>query len=488
MTHVVTTRPLPPAEPSTSQAPEPTHSRHNAADDQPQTINPSLLDWSSESRRRMLLEMGNRRAPTQDDMVRPRPARNNDVLYKARDMGKRIYTVEKLQRILDNLLEGDPYGSKAYSREQSLEINLAKMSRKERLNGPSDRDPRAVTRELNYFRGPYIYVYDMDEKTKPIMVREYPKVADKTDGEWPQFKTVSQGRCPFVDESTVDAKLMKRAMEKKAAAKEAASKVAATDRESTAKPSADSAGSRITGKRSREDYADPLAETKNGRNGVVMSVRPTDVFNPPKDLNTKNIDFASQKFFTGRLGTGRVVGGEPVASGLQPSNVTSAIRSQMVSSNANAPGAKAGTSKEVQNLQKTVLHKAAPPVPGGVAPSKPVASVQAINADGQLCQSASTSKATGRAMGTIDEGEGKARKNPSNGPAPRAQKSKKDMKPGYCENCQDKFDDFDEVGFKSGLLNHGMDAELIALVSMWYLENTANSPSPSITGRSLTNS
>lgn len=396
----------------------------------------------------MLLEMGNRRAHPQDDIVRPRAARNNDVLYKARDMGKRIYTVEKLHRILDNLLEGDSYGSKAYSREQSHEHNLAKMLRKERLNGPSDRDPRAVTRELNYFRGPYIYVYDMDEKTKPIMVREYPKVADKTDGEWPQFKTVSQGRCPFVDESTVDAKLMKRAMEKKAA-KEAASKVAATDRESTAKPSADSAGSRVTGKRSREEYADPLAETKNGRNGAVIGVRPTDVFNPPKDLNAKRLDFASQKFFTGRAGNGRMVGGEPVASGLQRSNMTSAIRSQAVSSNANAPGAaKAGMSKEMHNLQKTVLQKAAPTVPGGLASSRPVASVQTINAGGQSSRSTSAGRATGHAT-QVDEGGGKAKKALSNAAAPPAQKSKKDMKPGYCENCQDKFDDFDDVSLDS---------------------------------------
>lgn len=394
----------------------------------------------------MLLEMGNRRSHIQDDIVRPKSARNNDVLYKARDMGKRIYSVEKLHRILENLMERDDYGQKLLgSREQSHEHNLAKLLRKERLNGPSDRDPRAVTRELNYFRGPYIYVYDMDEKTKPIIVREYPKVADKADGEWPQFKTVSQGRCPFVEESAADAKMMKRAMEKKAA-KEAASRAAATDRESNAKPVADPAV-RATGKRSREEYADPLAESKNGSNGVVMSVRPTDVFNPPKDLNTKSIDFTTQKFFTSRLGTGRVLAGEPVASGVQPSNMTSAIRSQMISSNANAPGAKAGTSKEVHNLQKTVLQKAAPVVPSGLAPSRPVAAVQAINADGQSSRSTSAAK-TGRVVESVEEGEGRARRAPS-AVAPPPQKSKKDMKPGYCENCQDKFDDFDDVSLAS---------------------------------------
>ncbi|SPO02685.1 related to DBF4 - regulatory subunit for Cdc7p protein kinase [Cephalotrichum gorgonifer] len=445
VTHVVTTRPLPTAEqPPANHAPEPVHSRHNAADDQPQTINPSLLDCSSESRRRMLLELGNRRAHMQDDVARPKTVRNNDILYKARDMGKRIYSVEKLHRILDNLLEGDPHASKALgSREQSHEVNLAKLLRKERLNGPSDRDPRAVTKELNYFRGPYIYVYDMDEKTKPVMVREYPKVADKTDGEWPQFKTVSQGRCPFVDESAVDTKLLRRAMEKKAV-KEAASKVAVTDREPLVKQSADPTGSRITGKRSREEYGDPLAETRDGQNKMVIGVKPVDVFNPPKDLNAKPIDF-SQRFFTGRHNTGRVLAGEPVASGVQPSNVTSAIRSQMISSNAGAPGAKAGISKEVHNLQKKVLQKANPAAPSGLTSTRAVASVQAISVDGQSSRSTSVNRAASRMMETtVGESEGKAKQTFANATAAPPQKSKKDMKPGYCENCQDKFEDFDD--------------------------------------------
>ncbi|CAI4219452.1 unnamed protein product [Parascedosporium putredinis] len=408
VTHVVTTRSLPQPNPSTElDASRATRSkRGDDAEEQPQTINPSLLDCSSESRRRMLFELGNRRAQPQDDLARLKPARNNDVLCKARDLGKRIYTLEKLQRILDSLLEGDPYASRsAHPREQSRGDDLAKLLRRERLNGPSDRDPKAVTKELNYFRGPYIYVYDMDEKTKPIMVREYPKVADKTDGEWPQFKTVSQGRCPFVDESLAEAKLVRRAMERKAAKEAAAKAAAVAERDVTQKPT-EPLALRVPGKRTREEYGDPLAETKDGQNRMVYSVRPTDIFNPPKDLSSvKHIDFTSQKFFTGRAGTGRIFAGEPVASGVQPSNVTSAIRSQAISSNAGMPGAKAGTSKELHNLQKKVLQKAAPAARANDADSHRVGASLSMD-------------------------------------APSSQQ--KDMKPGYCENCMDKFDDFDE--------------------------------------------
>ncbi|PKS12881.1 hypothetical protein jhhlp_000221 [Lomentospora prolificans] len=446
VTHVVTTRSLP--QPNPSAAHDASQNARSKRDDdteeQPQTINPSLLDCSSESRRRMLIELGNRRAQPQDDLTRLKAARNNDVLCKARDLGKRIYTVEKLQRILDSLLEGDPYASKSVSsREQSRGDDLAKLLRRERLNGPSDRDPKAVTKELNYFRGPYIYVYDMDEKTKPIMVREYPKVADKTDGEWPQFKTVSQGRCPFVDESMADAKLLRRAMERKAAKEAAAKAAAATERESSQKP-AKPLPLRVPGKRAREEYADPLAETKDSQNRLTYGVRPTDIFHPPKDLNAgvKHLDFTSQKFFTGRAGTGRVFAGEPVASGVQPSNVTSAIRSQVISSNAGMPGAKAGTSKELHNLQKKVLQKTAPAAQHNDVDAR--RSVATHSVDGPSSRATTLSRANSRTVETVDEGESRAKTAVSQAPAPPVQKSKKDMKPGYCENCMDKFDDFDE--------------------------------------------
>ncbi|KAK1076618.1 Cdc7p-Dbf4p kinase complex regulatory subunit, partial [Friedmanniomyces endolithicus] len=63
-------------------------------------------------------------------------------------------------------------------------------------------------------------------------------------------------------------------------------------------------------------------------------------------------------------GLPRMIGGEPVASGLQHSNVTSAIRSQYISSAAissTAPGAnhRIGDSKEVSALKRKVLERGA---------------------------------------------------------------------------------------------------------------------------------
>src|SRR5262249_11294280 len=58
----------------------------------------------------------------------------------------------------------------------------------------------------------------------------------------------------------------------------------------------------------------------------------------------------------------RFAGGEPVASGVQPSNVTSAIKSQVISSTAAVPGAKAGPSKELNALKRKVLERNNMPV------------------------------------------------------------------------------------------------------------------------------
>jgi regulatory subunit for Cdc7p protein kinase len=392
----------------------------------------------------MLMDIGSRRAQAQDDIAKLKATKNTDVLYKAQSMGKRIYTIEKLQRILENLLTGDEHASRSlHSRQPSHETNLVKLLQNERLNGPSDRDPRAALTDLHYFRGPYIYVYDMNEKTRPIMVREYAKVADKTEGEWPQFKTAPQGRCPFVGDDVKS----RRVVEKKPAAAEKS----AVDRAKSQVEAAAVPAKQVTGKRPREEYADPLGETKNAHNRLT-GIRPTELFNAPKNLKPRDWEFGtpSQKFFTGRAGNGRMLAGEPVASGLQPSNVTSAIRSQVVSSNANMPGGKAGTSREVQNLQRKVLAKANPTSQD--PSSRRLGTGHSI--DGPSSRLASFAKPSGRVLESVEEAPAGERRAVQAKAQMQAlpQKSKKDMKPGYCENCQDKFDDFDDVSNPSRTL------------------------------------
>jgi len=301
-------------------------------EEQPQTINPSLLDRSTDARRRLLLETTSRRAHTltqpQDDRTRrTRSTQSNDVLHKARDMGKKIWSVEKFQRMLQFLLEPDPHVVAAYgakgeharnlgTKKMMEEPGLLQLLQHERLNGPSD----AVTsREMINFKGPYIYVYDIDEKQKPIMVREYPKVNNKYDGEWPQFRTVTDGRCPFVEEpEPAERPGRKPSTQQKERKERTATKAAAEERQSLHPPEV-SAPKAVIGKRT-------LSEMQDEQHRAGTAAKPMDVFNPPKAVVSNSIDFGrTQNAFTGRTGTGRFFAGEPVASGVQPSNITSAI-------------------------------------------------------------------------------------------------------------------------------------------------------------------
>ena len=437
MTHVVTTRSIPPERPESRDA-DVLEDGQREPEQQLQTINPSLLDRSAANpTQRKLFEFRSHAAPSLrlDDPTKwNKGSRNNDVLYKAREMGKKIWSLDKFQTMLSVLLEGEMASNNYLARTTSTrshygaskaaqEPNLLQLLHNERINGPSDRDPTAVNRELSYFKGPYIYIWDMDEKQKPIMVREYPKVVNKADGEWPQFRSVGNGRCPFVEEVDLPPK---REQEKARTAKRG-------DFVPVLKAPAIPAPRPLTGKRT-------LAEMEDGNN-KGRGVTPTEVFNPAKAALTKQTQPRTQNAFTSRAEGGRTLGGEPVASGMQPSNVTSAIRSQMISSTSGINGVKAGTSKEIHGLQRKVLQKAAP-----VSQDTSSRRVGDMSVDVASSRSASLSRNPSKTAQVQEEDSQKATGANNKKPQSQALKSKKDLKPGYCENCQDKFRDFDEVG------------------------------------------
>ncbi|KAJ6437816.1 G1/S regulator NimO [Purpureocillium lavendulum] len=437
VTHVITTRQIPSerSQPAGEAAVEPAMSEQRQQQDepeeQPQTINPSLLDRNTAARRKLLFDFRQASVSSQqlDDPAKRNRARNNDILHKARDMGKKIWPLEKFQNMLSVLLEAEHQGGNA-SRTSTVrnhygvskgshEPNLLQLLHNERINGPSDRDPTAVNRELVYFKGPFIHVWDMDEKQKPIMVREYPKVASKQDGEWPQFRSVGNGRCPFVEEIDVPDKEQRRNREREKARAAAAAAAAAARREEAAqipilKPPEIPVVKPVTGKRT-------LTEMEDGHNRGIRAATPGDLHNPTKIAASKLMDSRPQNAFISRAEGGRLFAGEPVASGMQPSNITSAIRSQMISSTSGINGVKAGTSKEDPSSRRLA------------EVSMEVASSRSTNMGRQ----------TSRTVQTPDEDsqrtDGKDKRPPS-----QTLKSKKDLKPGYCENCQDKFRDFDE--------------------------------------------
>ncbi|KAI1422437.1 Dfp1/Him1, central region-domain-containing protein [Xylaria sp. FL1777] len=455
VTHVITSRTIPtedtagrdnghsvPAEKEVTQPEQ----------DQTETINPSLLTrFSNPATKRKLFDADLRaralRVPPQPiDQGLRIPKKAVDILTRARDMKKKIWTVDKLFRITALLLETDPYRSAvmAYGRQKHIQAtqvesraaedrNLIQLLQKERVNGPSDRDPTVLARELVYFKGPYIYVYDIEEKQKPMMVKEYPKAPDRSKGEWPQFQTAALGRCPFIEDSEVrEAREAKEAKEVKQKARVRAESqepvretkpVLQRPRMAPPKP--------VTRKRT-------LGEMEFGHNRQ-SSVTSADFPSLSRSFGRENMDF-SRKAFTSFAATGRVLGGEPVASGVQPSNVTSAIRSQMISSTATTPGVITGLSKEVHGLQRQVLKW------NSQDQSSRHTTETSFREDNLSKRPPTLSRTSSRKLELIDENAEDKKGTDDSRSTKRLALRKKpgDLKPGYCENCADKYPDFDE--------------------------------------------
>ncbi|PMD35610.1 hypothetical protein L207DRAFT_587903 [Hyaloscypha variabilis F] len=482
VTHVVTTRSIPP-ELGTSSTETPIASSTadpNSQNSQPQTINPSLLDRSSEStnthsdfgpKGKFTFEAPiSRRIPTHgnDGEIKRQQARNADVLIRARELGMKIWALEKLQRMMMTMFDTDTgyqtnlhgHNTRSNSVQGSAAVprttrgtDLSQLLRNERINGPSDRDPTVATKELAVFKGPFIYIHDIDEKQKPIMVREYAKVMHKEDGDWPQFRSVANGKCPFVEEvdhSRREAEKEKELIRLQRQQEKEKSMVPRT--RSAIEASRMQPPKPVTGKR-------PLSEMEDGSNRTItVSTRQANPFAPSKSSFSHRTDpegssRSNQNAFVSRAGAGRLFGGEPVASGVQPSNITSAIRSQMISSTAAQPGAKAGTSKEVHGLQRKVLEKnSGGPGSYGLASSHRMTDLVAAAARDDAPNRAAKRKGQDK-LGLIEEdidpseAEENARKVEATRKAKAVQQrklEKRDPKPGYCENCQDKFEDFDE--------------------------------------------
>lgn len=394
--------------------------------------------------------------------VDPRKAQGlgSDILSRARQLGIKIWALEKLHRMLATILDGaddrvtthDTRSHAAGTRTTSKatkDADLEQLLRNEKLTGPTDRDMSVAGQDMASFRGCYIYVHDMDEKTKPVMVRDYSKPAAKETGKWPQFRLTGPGRCPFVE----DPSYQKRQQQEAAAAK--AQEELTAQRRTRAASAQEAVSARA--------IAPPRALTERHANlrrsprKLDIMAKPLDPPNVPPAKRQDSIEgvplFGSAQ--QSLRGLPRMVGGEPIASGVQQSNVTSAIRSQYISSAAissTAPGAnhRVGDSKEVSALKRKVLERGAGVHSNNSVPSSYMNDVRAaINHDNEPPPRAAKRKAQ-ETLGVVHEGDwhGQERRaskqlKPA---APRKRRPvERDPKPGYCENCRDKFEDFDEV-------------------------------------------
>ena len=417
-----------------------------------------------------------------NDLVEPRKpnSANIDFLLKAKEMGIKLWQLEKLSRVVNSMFEVPNETQAQPSKTARLrginatvrgerEPDLSRMLRNEQLNGPSDRDPTVALSEVIPFKGFFISIRDIDERTRPIMLRDYPKPATQEEGEWPQFRSARHGRCPFIDDLTrqeIEAENRARAEEQalaKAENRTAPRTRAATTREDAVAHAAMAA--------SRKG---PLQEIKNTPNVFVppttrMSKMPTQDFCRPPIKTQSPQKIAKDAIHNAGP---RLYGGEPAASGLHRSNITSAIRSQMISSTAAAPGTKAGTSKEVHELKRKVLEKnVRPPLNSIQTRQRSIDPAGTARAEQTIPLARQSRRKVQETLIHIDE---ESTQSEGGDDAPLAEDSQrkekqlekgvkekepkgKDAKEGYCENCRKKYDSFDDVSLHYTRIRNNTD-------------------------------
>lgn len=457
MTHVVTSRAIPP-EMATNTSPDDDQSDRQDANSKGNQVSnsgheqrktTSLLDANLQRR-------GQAAFANQEANGHRSHGMSNDILHRARALNIKIWALEKLQRILKTMLDtdtGEPlppaeakpsHNGTRNVMKPNKDDDLEQALRKEKFTGPAAQAPQ----ELTTLRGNYIYVHDMDEATKPTLVRDYSKPSAKENGKWPQLRLTAEGRCPFIEDP---------AHTKKLAQKEAN---AAADAQAKASQGRRARGASELPAPPRPSVENQTALRRSPRKLAQQEVaKPLD---PPKMLPVKrqeSLEAGPPLFGSAQAslrGIPRMIGGEPVASGMQRSNATSAIRSQIVSSNisSTAPtlARRAGDSKEVSVLKRKVLERGTSAQSNFSMPSSYMNDMRAaINNESAPPQRAAKRKAQ-ETLGAIDEdGQRRHDGHRSKTRKPLSKKRKmeieRDPKPGYCENCRDKYDDFEEVRF-----------------------------------------
>ncbi|KAF3925961.1 hypothetical protein ABW20_dc0106704 [Dactylellina cionopaga] len=394
------------------------------------TINPKLLAKGESGR------SGSTKLNLHDD--------HKDILVVARLHNLKIWSTEKIERMIatlnerieDDMLSPEKMlpsklkqldranGRKPTDEPRREEAGLEKLLREERHRAPQS----SSSKDMYIFKGPYVMVGDATGRHKPFIVREFQTVRQPENGDWPQFRSNREGRCPFVFDSDT-----KRAYMKEEAEKEAEAKAKQKEKEKEA--------ARLKAKTMMEppprnqSLKAKTSSLKEGPTTKTVERKPLNCIENKvdRDLATAAAATAVKKT-EGRLDKLRevqrarqnhlvVTGYEPVASGLNAVGPTSAVVSQAISSNTATVGPKAGTSRDVHRLSRRVFEKTT----GGIRQTNTTTTLQVVDEEVHAVEAKAERKSLKRTRSQMV-----------------AKEVKKVPVAGYCENCRDKYDDFEE--------------------------------------------
>ncbi|KAK6362314.1 hypothetical protein TWF730_006010 [Orbilia blumenaviensis] len=368
-----------------------------------------------------------------------------DVLVLARLHSMKIWNTEKIERMIHTLNEkiDDDYNipppipvKTLPSKYHKADVPKAKKPstiestkrNEEALGRLLSQDKTRSTqlsssKEMYIFKGPYVLVGDAGGRYKHFIIREFRNVSQPENGDWPQFRSNREGRCPFVLDPDTKRAYMREEAEREAEAKAKAKEAARLKARSIMEPPPRNQSLRAKTSLLKEDTRTglidrrPLGSIENkvdrdmATAAAATAVRKTESrLDKLKDLHRTRQDNLV------------LTGYEPAASGIRQTGPTSAVVSQAISSNPVLVGPKAGTSRDVQRLNRRVFEKTT----GGIRQTNSGATLQVVDEESNQVKGERKTLKRARSEVVVKEA------------------SKKQPVAGYCENCRDKYDDFEK--------------------------------------------
>ncbi len=124
----------------------------------------------------------------------------NDILVKAQSFGIKVWRFSKLQEILMRLLNIKP---RDVDKPAPTQQDLSQMLEKEKVYGTTERDPATARPTFHYFDKSafFVMVEDATLEHRPIMCTEYEYTRENRQQHmpppWPVVYGQTPGRCPF---------------------------------------------------------------------------------------------------------------------------------------------------------------------------------------------------------------------------------------------------------------------------------------------------
>lgn len=210
ITHVVTSRPIPDASGMHDKENEDIDQHGEGLDkpkaDRKKAFRPAFLTSraasnkpsTTEASRHRPLPLFSERNPFEE---RPAPTpSSNDILVKAQSFGIKVWRHEKLKNMLSMLLDRPLRQTQGPEKQ-----DLSQMLEKEKIYGTAERDPDAARSNFKYFskHNYYILVEDATLEHRPIMAQEFvhtrEDVVRGSPPPWPVLYDHTGGRCPFIE-------------------------------------------------------------------------------------------------------------------------------------------------------------------------------------------------------------------------------------------------------------------------------------------------